>query len=393
MISACLFWGLDSYGVLHNNEGLYAEIAREMIVDDHYIIPYLNGVPYIEKPPLLYWLITLSYRLFGINEFSARLIPAIFGAITIIMCAVFAHKNLSKHIALLTMLIMGTSMGYCVGCRMVMFDSVLTFFLTSALFGYWQWFDTNNRTMLRWGYACLAAAVLTKGLVALILAGCTTLLHIMITQRSWRLWLKIFDGWGLLLFALIVIPWHYQAAQIDPHFPWFYFINEHVLRFLGQREPHDYYSGPWYYYTYRVIIYFIPWSLFLLMYAFKNTVLAITSSAITSKKTPSAQNFVQFMGIWFISFFIFFSLSRAKANYYLLAAFPPLAIIVADYIDQLSISKPRLTNVLAGVFPIIFMIIASILLCVDVQDISIFKGHHATITIVADIFKTSCPMP
>ena len=347
LVSICFFYGLGDYGLLHNNEGLYAEIAREMLVNDSYIIPYLNGVPYIEKPPLLYWLLVGSYKLLGINEFAARIVPAVFGLMTVILCMLYVKKQLSQRAALLTMIIVGTSLGYCIGCRTVFFDGVFTFFLTTALLCYQHWHDSNNRLVLRCGYIALAAAVMTKGLVAIVLVGCVVFIHtIIVTQRSWLMWFKAFDLWGIVLFAVITVPWHYQASQLDPNFAWFYFINEHFLRFLGLREPHDYYSGPWYYYIHRILIYLAPWSLLL------------GTFLVRKPQVESTHPFIKFLWTWFLTLFVFFSLSKAKANYYLIAALPPLVMVLTHQLDYVIDRRPRLVISLAAVIPIILGIAA-----------------------------------
>lgn len=355
LISICFFWGLGSYGLLHNNEGLYAEIAREMWVSDQYIIPYLNGVPYIEKPPLLYWLLVGSYKVFGVNEFAARVVPAVFGLMTVILCTLYVQRLLSQRMALLTMLIMGTSIGYCIGCRTVFFDSVFTFFLTTTLLCYQHWYSSNSRLVLRCGYIALAAAIMTKGLVAIVLTGCVVLAYNLLIRGSWLVWLKVIDFWGLLLLVVITVPWHYQAAQLDSNFTWFYFINEHFLRFLGLREPHDYYSGPWYYYVHRVLVYLAPWSLLLGTFMIKKP------------QSESTHPFIKFLWTWFLSFFIFFSLSKAKANYYLIAALPPLVIVLAHHLDYIVERRPRLVMILAAVLPVMLGIIACYILIAQNQ--------------------------
>lgn len=314
----CLFYGLGSYGLLNNNEGLYAQIPREMLASRSFVIPLLNGVPYIEKPPLLYWLIGASYQFFGVHEFSARLVPALLGLLTCLFLARFAGPRISPRVGGMAAWILGTSVGYIIFARMVFFDVALTFFLSGALLLFFSWWEREKRQNL-WGtYLFLALAVLTKGGVALVLAGLVVGLFFLWTRPGWRKFKDFFDLWGLLLFFAVSVPWHVAASLEDPGFAWFYFMNEHVLRFLGMREPHDYYHGPVYYYVHRLLIYFVPWCFLFGVFVVRAPV----------RRDPN-KDLKIFLRLWFFVTFLFFSFSQAKANYYLVTVMPPLALLLA----------------------------------------------------------------
>lgn len=339
LAALCLFWGLGNYGLLHNNEGLYAQIPREMLDSRNFILPHLNGVPYLEKPPLLYWLISLSYSFFGINEFSARLMPASAGFLTVLLVYYITKRFCSRQSALFSVLILGTSLGYAVLSRMVFFDGLFTFFLSAALFLYFLADEQKERSFLRLGYVALGAAVLTKGLVALVLSGLVIGSFNTVERKPFKEWFQAFDLWGVGIFLIITIPWHLLAAQQDPEFSWFYFINEHVLRFLGTRLPKDYYQGPLYYYTYRILIYFLPWSL--LFWIFLKRL-----SSLNDKEF----RFRRFLWIWFYTVLLFFSISTAKANYYLITIMPPVAILLAQNLENLWASRETLLKFVLSTF-------------------------------------------
>jgi hypothetical protein len=312
------YYGLGTYGLLNNNEGLYAEIPREMLSTGQYIIPHLNGLPYIEKPPLLYWLISFSYKVFGISETTARLIPATAGFGLTLIVYFFARKVTNTSIARLAVLILSTMGGMIVFSRMVFFDVLLTFFLSAALLSFFRWYQTCRRINLTLFYFFLALATLTKGFVALGLVTLVIFIFWVTLKDKKFSFKKALDPWGISIFLLVCAPWHIAAIIQEKEFFWFYFINEHLLRFLGLRIPKDYYHGPWYYYLPRLFLTVLPWSFM---------------APIFFKRTPLYRHLLCFLWSWVFVFFIFFSLSQAKANYYLVTIFPSLAMLCAIKID------------------------------------------------------------
>lgn len=326
---AHFLWGLDAYGIMHNNEGLYAQIPREMLNRQDFVIPYLNGVPYIEKPPLLYWLIALVYKVSSPSAMSARLVPALAGFLTACSLYGLGHWQKKPLVGLWAALILMSSAAFILFSRMVYFEGLLTFFLSGALLCFYHGSLTYCRKLLAVSYCFLALAILTKGFVALILYGCVGLIWIMY-HRAWDMVKWLFSPLPMLLFFLILLPWHILAAFKDPDFSWFYFINEHILRFIGQREPKDYYHGPFYYYAHRLLLYGLPWTFVV--------VLSLKSKPSLKLKPFSVQ---LFLTLWVTIFFLFFSFSQAKANYYIMTLLPPLAFLVADHLFKILEEFPQ----------------------------------------------------
>ncbi|MEI8320445.1 MAG: glycosyltransferase family 39 protein [Alphaproteobacteria bacterium] len=331
-----LFLGLTSYGILNNNEGLYAQIGWETLNDNHWIIPHLNGLPYIEKPPLLYWILAFSFKIFGKSLFAARLVPTIFGAGTILSWIWFGCQIQKKNLGFWSAFLLSTSIGFLLFSRMVFFDIVLTFFMTAALFHFYLFYKKKSQKNLILMWVFLAGALMTKGFVALVLAGGVIGLFLIVEQK-WSYFLKVLGPLGLALFLALTVPWHWLAVCENPYFTWFYFVNEHVLRFLDLRIPKDYYTGSVFYYVPRLMAYLLPWSLLLPVLFYKNL------SSIFTKKTnffeafKTGDSLLKFLGLWFFVFFAFFSVSRAKANYYLIIAVPPLCGMLAWFVqDKLS---------------------------------------------------------
>lgn len=336
-----MFAGLGGPGILNNNEGLYAEIPREMLAahDWHYwVIPHLNGLPYMEKPPLLYWLTALSFSLFGISEWSARLVPAL-SALSCVGTLLWFGKAVGRPRAgSLGALMFITGLGVTLMSRLLMFDMLLTALVTGAFCCSYLYFAEGRPALLRWAMAWLALAILAKGLIGVLLFPLVILVFLAVNHGLGRVFSKkvasLFrpDAW--LIFIAIAAPWHVVASLTEPIFAWFYFINEHVLRFLGRREPHDYYSGPWWYYLPRMMLYLFPWSLFLLGLFGRQEPAAAAGSASLRR----------FLFLAWLLPLLFFSVSRAKANYYLVAVMPFAALHLAIALENRGLDRPTLRS-------------------------------------------------
>ncbi|MDE3016484.1 MAG: glycosyltransferase family 39 protein [Pseudomonadota bacterium] len=320
----CL-WGLGSYGLLDNNEGLYASVALDMLHGGTLIIPHLNGVPYLEKPPLLYWLTALSMRALGENEFAARLPVALSTLLLALAMMRFLTKHAGGRAGTIAGLVVATSPVILVIGRTVYCDMLMTAALSIALMAFYLWYAAGCRRWLVFCYAMVGAAVMAKGIVAAALAGGTGLLFLLLENNGKR-FVQALDPLAIAAFLLIVAPWHIAAALQDKNFLWFYFINEHVLRFLGNRQPHDYYHGPVWYYLIRLPLYLFPWAIaWLPLWGHRMQ---------WHGPAPAGEALLKrFLWTWFLFIFIFFSLSRAKANYYMVAGMPPLVMLTALHID------------------------------------------------------------
>lgn len=324
------YFGLGAYGLLNNNEGLYAEIGREMLRSHSFVIPTLDYVPYIEKPPLLYWLLAGGYRLFGVSALSARLIPA---SAALLLCMGIVHFG--RHIrrpltGIIGALVLASSLGFILLARTVMFDMLLTACITLALLWFYSWYESRCSRDLRLAYLFLGLAVMAKGLVALVLVPLTAIAFLLWTDRA-RL-RPLLDGWGILILALVTVPWHLAAILSDPSFAWFYFINEHVLRFLGLRKPADFRTGPFFYYVPIVMAGFLPWTAWL---------------GLALRPGRRREPLEKLVLVWFLVFFLFFSASRAKGTYYLITALPAAALFTAMQIERYASNRSRVNTVCA----------------------------------------------
>lgn len=333
-----LFIGLADYPLLDNNEGMYAQIGYEMLQSGNFIIPHLNGVPYIEKPPLLYYLTVLSLAIFGKTEFAVRMVSMSAAIVQIAGLLWFGFQTSQRQVSQLAALICSTSLGFYLQSHILMFDMWLTTFFNLSLFSFFLAYQRNIVSYQRLSYIFLALAILIKGFLAAILyVGVVGIFWLFQPQQIKENILNLFkDKIGILLFFIIVLPWHIAASFADPDFAWFYFINEHVLRFLGVRYPKDFYDGNLFYYIPRTLLQLFPW------------VLLLPVAWFYRKEIYTSLGF--FLFLVFLIPFGFFSISEAKANYYMIITLPALAWLLATILINLKQDHKKNIRMITSIF-------------------------------------------
>ncbi|MGZ5198154.1 MAG: ArnT family glycosyltransferase [Telluria sp.] len=332
----CFFYGLDAFPLRDNNEGLYAEIAREMLAGGNYVVPHLNGVPYIEKPPLLYWLCALSMELLGPTPAAARLVSA--GAMLLLGAGVFqfCRRHGNVRAGAFACICIASSLPAAVLAHVVLFDPLLTAVLGGSLLCYLHSYLSRSRRAFILSVILLALAILEKGVVALVLGGGTVAVFLLLV-RDRAGWRALFDPVAVMLLLAVAGLWHVAATAAQPGFAWFYFINEHVLRFLGQRLPDDYHRGPLWFYLPRMLMMLLPWTPFLLM--------LVPWKGAPPRGRPAVVRFCQAAIVFPL---LFFSLSAAKADYYLLVTLPWVALWLGIELSRRLATADRLAAMCWG---------------------------------------------
>jgi 4-amino-4-deoxy-L-arabinose transferase-like glycosyltransferase len=307
------FASLFSPPLLDDADATHAQAARAMLASGDLVTLHVDGIRYLEKAPLSYWLTALSFRLFGFNTFAAHLPQALAVALLVLLGHRWANQAFGARTAFYTSIALLTSVGIFLFTRILIPDILLSLCLGASLFAFLksltpepvpvpapapipQTAATQEPSSLfprpssppsplppetpaiAWYAgphfypyvmaATLALAVLAKGLVALVFFLATTLAFLLLTDdlRHWR---RLKPISALAVFLVIAAPWHILAALRNPATPthhgflWFYFWNEHVLRFLGRRTPRDYNKLPGYLYWLQHLAWLFPWSLFL----------------------------------------------------------------------------------------------------------------------------------
>lgn len=316
-------------------DSTHAEAAREMYATGDYVTLHINGVRYLEKAPLMYWAVASSYHIFGVNEFAVRF-PTLLAMLLLTLLAMkWAARAYGQRAAFYAGLFVATTAGYYLFTRVLIPEAILSLFMASAFYCFLTALEDPRRSSLFWhiGYAMIALAVLTKGLLALVVVGGTFVVYLAITG-DWRRWREFRLGTGLLLFFAITAPWHLLAGLRNPRFFWFYFVNEHFLRFLGKRYPVDYNKLPGYLYWSLHLAWLFPWSIYLPL-AVRNVLRDIRSEAALNPSAPGTfSSRTKLLCLtWASVLLAFFALSTNQEYYTVPAYFPillPLAGAVAS---------------------------------------------------------------
>jgi len=253
---------LFSPGLQDDADSTHAEAAREMSVTHDYVTLKVNGNRYLEKAPLMYWVVSVCYVFFGTNEFAAHLPVALSMLLLVLLAMRWGRRAFGDRASVYAGLFVATAAGCYLFTRILIPESILSLFIALAFYFFgtaledgdaWRWYGV---------YACVALAVLTKGLLAVVVVGLALLLYVGISGE-WRRWREFRLFTGTLLFLVIAAPWHLLAGIRNPHFFWFYFVNEHFMRFLGKRIPKDYNKQTSSLYWTLHLVWLFPWSLYL----------------------------------------------------------------------------------------------------------------------------------
>ena len=288
------FASLFAPPLLDDADATHANAARHMALSGDWVTLRVNGVRYLEKAPLPYWLVALSFRIFGFNTFAAHLPQAVAVLLLALLGYRWGLSAFNRRTAMYTGLGVLTSAGVFLFTRILIPEVLLSLFLAGSLFCFLRSLagDPDDAALdrsrepspdaeadsparfRRHGYlhpylmwTALALAVLTKGLVALVFFFGVAVMFLAITG-AWRHWRRLRPFLGVALLLAIAAPWHIVAGlrntggENGHGFFWFYFINEHVLRFLGKRQPVDYNKLPGYLYWSLHLVWLFPWSLF-----------------------------------------------------------------------------------------------------------------------------------
>lgn len=316
--------GLGHPALWEPDEGRYAEIAREMVVSGDYVTPRDDFELYFEKPPLVYWAEAAAIKIFGVNEFAVRLPAALFSIGEVVITAAVAETILGTAAGLLAAIALALSPLFFALARFATLDPALAFFLTAALGAFYaasqhdSFATPSARRWLLASFAMLALGTLAKGPVALLLGAAIVFIWLASERRLAEL-RRMPLAWCALIYSAIVAPWFVLMEVRNPGFLKFFFIHEHLERYVSSSE-HGW--GPWFFIPIVVggtwpWIFFAPlgWS-------------AMRSHDDRSESgSERLRSAASFLAIWFAVIFVFFSIPRSKLGTYILPALPPLAIV------------------------------------------------------------------
>jgi len=323
-------------------DAVQAQLARNMLVSGDWVTARLDGVAYLEKSPLVYWMIAASFRIFGVHDWAARLPLAL---AVVLLCWVtfrFARWGIGEHAGIYAGLCLATSTGLFLFTRILIPDATLTLTITLSVWAWMKLLEPGEEHPRRWAVllgASLGCGLLLKGLIAGVFPVLTALVYMGLTGQLFAraAWRRLFPitviGVGLAFAA----PWHVLAMVRNPPlfafsmhsgpgeyrgFFWFYFFNEHLLRFLNLRYPRDYNTVPPALFWALNLVWLFPWSAFL------------AGAAKLSYRKATRAGRVRLMALcWITVVMVFFTFSTTQ-EYYSMPIYPALALLIGSALAE-----------------------------------------------------------
>jgi 4-amino-4-deoxy-L-arabinose transferase-like glycosyltransferase len=353
-------------------DAVQAQIARNMLNSGDWVTARLDGIPYLEKSPLKYWMIAISYSIFGVHDWAARIPLAL---CTVLLCWVtarFAAWAFGERAGLYAGLVISTCVGLFLFTRILIPDVIVTLTITVTLWSLLRALDEGERRPRLWAmlmWASMGAGLLLKGLIAIVFPAAAAFIWLAFTRQLFaRKALRRLHIWtGMLLMLLIAAPWHVLAALDNPPyfdftlhsergsyrgFFWFYFINEHVLRFLNRRYPRDYNTVPRLWFWLFHLIWLFPWSAY------------FPALAKLRYRAPDRASRTRLMAICWTGFVMLFFTFSTTQEYYSMPIYPALALLLGCAMAQEGKAIRMGTRVTATVAGLAAVVIGAILVLV-----------------------------
>jgi len=386
--------GIFTPALLDDADTVHAEAAREMLVRHDWVTLYANGIRYLEKAPLMYWGVASSFWLFGVHEWSARL-PLILGLLALLGAVYWlGRRTYGERAGFYSALVLVTSIGPYLYTRFLIPDILVGLWLTLGLGFFLQTLEEERPSRLAcWGLAAtIALGVLTKGLIGLVFPAAMIGLYLILTGNLRHvLRLRLISSTAVLL--AIAAPWHILAALRNPDqgatrgFLWFYFVNEHFLRYLNKRVPRDYDTVPLLLFWVLTVVWLVPWAAFLpeglkqVPWHWRQ----LRSLKQTGSVEASQRRANLLFLIWGLVIIVFFSFST-RQEYYTIPALPAFALLIGGWLaresEVVATAGPRRTGHISSVILFTIGIAAFV-----VGLFFLFWSKPATSADLADLLK------
>ncbi len=343
LVASLIFLGciISPPALMDDVDAVQAQIARNMLNSGDWVTAHLDGVRYLEKPPFKYWAIALSYCVFGVHDWAARIPVALAAVLLAWVTMRFGAWAFGKRAGLYAGLALGTSVGLFLFTRVLLPDVILTLAITLALWSFARALDESEARPHLWAlamWAALATGLLIKGLVAVALPAGTAVFYLWRTRRLFfrKTWVRLRPAAGIAIFIAIALPWHVLATLRNPPyfdftlhsgpgsyhgFFWFYFINEQLLRYLGLRYPRDYNTVPRVYFWLLHLVWLFPWTVYLP---------AVSKLDFSPKTRAGSMRLMAFC--WIGVVLVFFSFSTTQ-EYYSMPCYPAIALLIGSALD------------------------------------------------------------
>jgi 4-amino-4-deoxy-L-arabinose transferase-like glycosyltransferase len=328
--------GMFTPPLLDDVDTIHAEAAREMLLRHDWVTLYTNGLRYLEKAPLMYWSLAASYEIFGISDWSTRL-PLMLGFLALVLATYrLGSYAFGERGGFYSGLALVTSIGPYIFTRFLIPDVLVGLWLALSYYFFLRSLEEDPPTRLTcWGFAAVCALnVLTKGLIGLVFPIGTIGLYLLLTRNLRHLArLRILSS--TVVFFVLATPWHVLAAIRNPAqgqargFLWFYFVNEHIMRFLNKRVPPGYDTVPLVLFWALLVLWLVPWAVFLPQ-ALQDVPLRWKQLAKPMDRRQRA-NLLFFL--WALVILLFFSFST-RQEYYTIPALPGIALLAGGWLAR-----------------------------------------------------------
>src|SRR5256885_6089430 len=325
LLWTCIYGpGLFRPSLFDDADSAHAEAGREMLTLHDWVTLHENGIRYLEKAPLPYWAMAISFKLFGIAEWTARLPQGLTVLLLAFLLLKMGRAFLSDDAGFWAAVVSVTSFGPYLFTRITIPDLLVGLWIGFSLYFFFQGWRSEKPSLLAcWGLAVsIALNVLTKGLIGIVFP-CAIIFVFLLLVGDLRHLLKMRLVSSTLVFLAVAVPWHWLAAVRNPSagqakgFLWFYFVNEHFLRYIGKRYPVDYGTFPLFLFWGMILVWLLPWSPFL-----PQAILRVRLRLLnTAERRTSPEAALLLFFVWAIVILLFFSFST-RQEYYLAPALP-----------------------------------------------------------------------
>jgi 4-amino-4-deoxy-L-arabinose transferase-like glycosyltransferase len=333
LLSGALYLGTAASPALLDDDvdAAHALVSREMLQRHDFVVMYMDGIRYLIRPPLHFWMVSASYALLGESAFATRLPVALAMMGLVMLVYEFGRRFLNERAGLYGALVTATSAGMFIFTRVMLPEGLYALEFTAVFYLFLRsWTGTLEAHIGYWGAAaCCALGMLTRGPIGAIFPVGAIAVFLTVT-RSWARWreLRLFSS--LAIFLALAAPWHILAAMRAPGFLWQYFINENLYRAWGARVPHDYGAVPLWLWCIEHLAWFFPWSVFAL---FALRVCPPPQSWGRPMSRRAQAHLLLF--IWASFILLFFSIEHgSRMEYYSFGAWPAMALLLGSGLAQ-----------------------------------------------------------
>jgi 4-amino-4-deoxy-L-arabinose transferase-like glycosyltransferase len=344
LIAAAIYFTsiLSPPSLMDDSDAVEAQIARNMLSSGDWVTARLDGVVFLEKSPLSWWLMNIGYELFGFHDWAARIAFALTAIGLAWLTGVFGRWAFGRQAGFYAGLVMATCVGLWLFTRVLIPDVMLTFVIALAMWAFLRALDTEERSPTIWArvfFVSLGLGLLLKSLIGVVFPIGAVVVFLLITRQlfSWSTWKKLRPISGTVLMLIVAVPWHVLATIRNPPyfawtlksmqghyhgFLWFYFINEQLLRFLNLRYPRDYDTVPRIWFWLFHLVWLFPWSVYL-----------ASVSRLRFKPIDRAGR-VRLLALCWIGFVLIFFTFSTTQEYYSMPCYPAFALLLGSAMSE-----------------------------------------------------------